>query len=79
MIETQTGTICPAEISEGGTGAETSGEQQIFVAKKEPYVLAVNLMERICDSANLNQAYKRVKANKGSAGIDGMTVDDLRD
>jgi RNA-directed DNA polymerase len=27
--------------------------------------------------SNLNAAYKRVKANKGSAGIDGMTVDQL--
>jgi len=26
---------------------------------------------------NLNLAYKKVKANKGSSGVDGMTVDDL--
>ena len=25
----------------------------------------------------MNKAYKRVKANKGSHGIDGMTVDEL--
>lgn len=37
----------------------------------------VNLMEQICDRANLNRAYKRVKSNKGSAGIDGMEVTDL--
>lgn len=36
-----------------------------------------NLMEKICNRANLNQAYKRVKANKGCAGIDKMTVDEL--
>jgi RNA-directed DNA polymerase len=35
-------------------------------------------MERIAGSANLNQAYKRVKANRGAPGVDGMTVDDLR-
>ena len=34
-------------------------------------------MEEVASSANLNQAYKRVKANKGAAGVDGMTVDDL--
>jgi retron-type reverse transcriptase len=28
-------------------------------------------------SANLNRAYKRVKGNGGSAGVDGMTVEDL--
>ncbi|MCK4391696.1 group II intron reverse transcriptase/maturase [Candidatus Bipolaricaulota bacterium] len=36
-------------------------------------------MERICERANLNRAYKRVKANKGAAGVDGMTVHDLHD
>ena len=32
------------------------------------------LMERICELENLNRAYKRVKANRGSPGVDGMTV-----
>lgn len=27
----------------------------------------------------MNRAYKRVKANKGAAGVDGMTVDELKD
>ena len=31
-----------------------------------------NLLDTILRSDNLNAAYKRVKANKGSAGIDGM-------
>ncbi|MGH9868277.1 MAG: group II intron reverse transcriptase/maturase [Candidatus Polarisedimenticolia bacterium] len=34
-------------------------------------------MERICEPANLNRAYKRVKENRGSPGIDGMTVAEL--
>jgi RNA-directed DNA polymerase len=34
-------------------------------------------MERVCERANLQAALKRVKKNKGSAGIDGMTVDEL--
>ncbi|MGK0469444.1 MAG: RNA-directed DNA polymerase [Clostridium sp.] len=36
-----------------------------------------NLMEKILHRDNLNQAYKRVKKNKGSSGVDGMTVDEL--
>jgi RNA-directed DNA polymerase len=37
------------------------------------------MMEEICERGNLNRAYKRVKANKGAAGVDGMTVEDLFD
>ena len=33
------------------------------------------LLERILDRDNLNRAYKRVKANKGAPGIDGMTIE----
>jgi len=36
-----------------------------------------SLLERIVDRNNLNTAYKRVKANRGSHGVDGMTVDEL--
>lgn len=35
------------------------------------------LLERIIDRDNLNQAFKKVRANKGSHGIDGMKVDEL--
>lgn len=35
------------------------------------------IMNRILDRDNLNQAYKQVKRNKGVAGVDGMTVDEL--
>lgn len=34
------------------------------------------LLEAILERDNLNRAYKRVKANKGAAGIDGMTVEE---
>ena len=37
------------------------------------------LMEEICDRENMEEALRRVKANKGSAGIDEMTVGDIAD
>lgn len=40
---------------------------------------AVWLMEAICEPVNLRQALKRVKANKGAAGADGMSVSELPD
>lgn len=35
------------------------------------------LLEQIVSRENLNQAFKKVKANKGSHGIDGMKVEEL--
>jgi len=37
------------------------------------------LMEEVCQRDNLVRALKRVKANKGSPGIDGMRVEELAD
>src|SRR5438094_8859011 len=37
------------------------------------------LMEEVCERANLKEALRQVKANKGSGGVDGMTVDQLQD
>lgn len=38
---------------------------------------AEDLLERILDRNNLNQAYLKVKRNGGAAGIDAMTVDEM--
>ncbi len=35
-----------------------------------------DLLEKVLDRDNLNRAYRRVKANKGAGGVDGMTVDE---
>jgi len=35
------------------------------------------LMEEVCERENCQQALKRVKGNKGSPGVDGMTVGEL--
>jgi RNA-directed DNA polymerase len=38
-----------------------------------------HLMEEVCQRENLKEALKRVRQNKGSPGVDGMTVKELPD
>src|SRR5580692_3251081 len=59
---------------EGGTGPGACAEPQALTAWEQPRALTQMLMEEVAGSANLNQAYKRVKANKGAAGVDAMSV-----
>src|SRR6516162_878461 len=37
------------------------------------------LMEEVCERENLREALRRVKANKGRPGVDGMTIDGITD
>src|SRR5437763_15765834 len=63
--------------------APVSGYQRAepFVAKPAPEspASAEQLMEEVCDRENLVRAWKRVRSNQGSPGVDGMTIDDAKD
>src|SRR6516225_8278706 len=37
------------------------------------------LMEEVCEQDNLKEALRQVKANRGSPGVDGMTVGGITD
>src|ERR1035438_438237 len=43
----------------------------------ESPAIGEQLMEEVCERENCKQALARIKANKGSAGMDGMTVQQL--
>src|SRR2546422_4699095 len=58
---------------QSGEGTESSVAER----KAESPAQSEQLMEVVCEQDNCKQALKRVKANKGSAGIDGMTVEKL--
>ncbi|MBD3165287.1 group II intron reverse transcriptase/maturase, partial [bacterium] len=67
----------PGATGEGGTGSGACEVCQTPSASGRGRALTPYLMERVCARDNLNRAYKKVKANKGSAGVDGMTVQQL--
>ena len=65
---------CPQRDStecEGYVGARSAIQPE----SEERAGRAPELLEKILDRENLNRAYKRVKANKGAPGVDGMTVE----
>jgi RNA-directed DNA polymerase len=68
------GSVRPGASGESGTGPAATEEGQATTALTRERALAGNLMERVCERGNLNRAYKRVKANKGAPGVDGLTV-----
>ena len=51
-------------------GAQSAGRPEVREQD------GTDLLEEILNRENLNRAYKRVRANKGAPGIDGMTVED---
>ena len=70
--EYQENLSCPQRDSaehEGYAGAQSVGGQEVREQD------GAELLERILSRDNLNRAYRRVKANKGAPGIDGMTVE----
>src|SRR6266853_1856577 len=62
---------------EGGTGPGACAEPQALAVFEQQRALTRMLMEEVASSANLNQAYRRVKANKGAAGVDAMSITEL--
>jgi RNA-directed DNA polymerase len=57
-------------------GREETESRQAMHEPESP-ANTIRLMEEVCERENLLEALRRVKGNKGSAGIDGMTVGQL--
>lgn len=70
------------ELRPGPTGDDASDAggcevSQTSAALGQARALPDRLMEEVTRTRNLTEAISRVRANKGSAGVDGMTVDEL--
>ncbi len=62
---------------EAATLASEGTEPVVAERNAESPTQNERLMEKVCERENLRQALKRVRSNKGSSGIDGMSVDEL--
>src|SRR5260370_4521500 len=70
------------DLSSGQTGEARQArrdetEVRPAIHEAESPANSIRLMEEVCERENLLEALRRVKGNKGSAGIDGMTVGQL--
>jgi RNA-directed DNA polymerase len=68
------------EMSKSEAPRDSAGGTESLVVKREAESkVNEQLMEEVCKRSNCEQALARVKSNKGSAGIDRMTVEQLPD
>jgi len=68
----------PEESRSEAPTASTEGTESLAAKRRtESPAIGERLMEEVCERENCKQALARVKANRGSPGVDGMTVHDL--
>jgi RNA-directed DNA polymerase len=63
--------------SEAPTAFAEGTESLMAKCRAESPAIGEQWMEEVCERENCKQALARVKANKGSPGVDGMTYHDL--
>ena len=66
--------VCPSHNRDIVSGAEARKALQVEGAGEQGRALARNLMQVVCSPDNIKRAYKRVKQNKGVAGIDSYRI-----
>lgn len=68
----------PEDAKGASPREESKREGQVFEAWREELNWEERLLEKIANTANLEAASQRVIANKGAAGVDGMSVAQLK-
>ena len=71
--------FCSEPAGEAREAGREETESRPTVNDPESPASTNRLMEEVCERENLKEALQRVKANKGSAGVDGMTIGGITD
>lgn len=67
------------ELSRRNRREYGSGVSNGTTGKEHSHPTTERVMEEVVEQKNMLNAYRRVVANKGAAGVDGMTVEQLSD
>ncbi len=67
----------PDDGKAGGTSNATETGAELSSRLEQQRALTENILDRIVDYGNIDKAYRQVKYNDGSSGIDGMEVEEL--
>jgi len=68
----------PSPDASGSTGQNQGARVELLSRLEKQRTLTTNILEDVADIVNLNRAYKQVRSNKGSGGIDNMDTLELR-
>jgi len=68
-----------APTGEAREAGREETESYVVTSGPESPARTNRLMEEVCERENLKAALRKVKANKGSPGVDGMTVIGIKD
>ena len=69
----------PGDRGEPPVSGHQGAEPLVAKPAPESPASAEQLMEEVCSRENIEAAWKRVRRNKGSPGVDGMTIDAAKD
>ena len=68
----------PLPDTSGSTGQSQDTRVELLSRLEKQRTLTTNILEDVADLVNLNRAYKQVRSNNGSGGIDKMDTLELR-
>jgi RNA-directed DNA polymerase len=69
--------FAPAPRGEAPRSERKGTESSLAKCESESLAESKRVMEAVCEARNLKQALRRVKANDGSPGLDGMKTEEL--